>query len=364
MEIERALSWSRYAKRAIDASPALGSEILASLDKPFDWTAHLRSLRAVAAGDDAAALSAEVRRLRRRVFIHTLCRDLTGRASLAEVTGAITMLAETALRAAVTLHARLLAASWGDPVGAQSGMPQSLIVIGMGKLGGAELNVSSDVDLVLVYPEEGDTRGPRSIANREFFDRLGRRVIGALNEVTADGYVFRVDMRLRPYGESGPLTSSFVALEHYLVAQGRAWERYAWLKARALTGDRDEDLARHITPFVYRKYLDYDVYEGLRDIHRQIREQERGGGYANDIKLGPGGIREIEFTTQALQIVRGGREPALRIRGTQNALIALGERGLLPKGATGALLDAYRFLRAVEHRLQYRDDRQTQQVPD
>jgi len=216
---------------------------------------------------------------------------------------------------------------------------------------------------VFVYPEEGDTRGPRSIANREFFDRLGRRVIGALNEITADGYVFRVDMRLRPYGESGPLTSSFVALEHYLVAQGRAWERYAWLKARPLTGDRHDELARHITPFVYRKYLDYDAYEGLRDIHRQIREQERGSGYVNDIKLGRGGIREIEFITQALQIVRGGKEPELRARGTQNALAALAERGLLPRRASDALRDAYRFLRNVEHRLQYRDDRQTQELP-
>jgi len=315
------------------------------------------------AGDNAGAFAADLRRLRRRLFLHTLFRDLTARADLAEVVAAVTQLAERTIAAAVAFHTRELAMTSGDPVGAESGAAQPLIVIGMGKLGGSELNVSSDVDLVFVYPEEGDTAGPRPLANREFFDRLGRRVINALNQVTADGYVFRVDMRLRPYGESGPLTSSFAALEHYLVAQGRAWERYAWLKARPLTGDRDEELTRRIAPFVYRKYLDYDAYEGLRDIHRQIREQERRGRYASDIKLGPGGIREIEFIAQALQIVRGGKEPELRVRGTQHALDVLAQRGSLPQSASDALKNAYRFLRRVEHRLQYRDDRQTQQLP-
>src|SRR5947207_5726653 len=336
MDLDRGLAWSRYAQRAIAASPALGHEIAATIDTPFEWLVSQRALDAIVAGGDAAALADELRRLRRRAFIHTLCRDLTGRADLDEVLLAITTLAEMALVAAAALHGRELAVAWGDPVGAETGAPQQLIVIGMGKLGGGELNVSSDIDLVFVYPEEGDTRGSRSLANREFFDRLGRRVIGALNEITADGYVFRVDMRLRPYGESGPLTSSFVALENYLVAQGRAWERYAWLKARPLTGNRHDELARHITPFVYRKYLDYDAYEGLRDIHRQIREQERGRGCANDIKLGRGGIREIEFIAQALQIVRGGKEPDLRVRGTRAALRALAKRGLLPWRASDA----------------------------
>ena len=363
MNFDRALAWSHYAQRALAASPELRSEIADSIDAPFDWATAAQPLAASATGDDARVLAAELRRLRRRVFLHTLCRDLTGRADLAEVVGTVTQLAETALSAAVPFHARQIAAVSGDPVGAESGAPQPFIVIGMGKLGGRELNVSSDVDLVFAYPEEGDTRGPRTIANREFFDRLGRRVIAALGEVTADGYVFRVDMRLRPYGESGPLTASFAALEHYLVAQGRAWERYAWLKARPLTGGRDDELMHRVTPFVYRKYLDYDAYEGLRDIHRQIREQERRGRYATDIKLGPGGIREIEFIAQALQIVRGGKEPDLRVRGTRHALTVLAERGSLPQSASDALQDAYRFLRRVEHRLQYRDDRQTQQLP-
>ena len=170
-------------------------------------------------------------------------------------------------------------------------------------------------------------------------------------------------MRLRPYGDSGPLTVPFVALEQYLIAQGRAWERYAWLKARPLTGTRHDELAAIVTPFVFRKYLDYDAYEGLRDIHRQIREQGKRRDYAANVKLGPGGIREIEFIVQALQIVRGGREPALRARGTLPAIAAIAERGLMPAGAAESLRAAYLFLRDVEHRLQYRDDAQTQMLP-
>ena len=363
MDFDRALTFSRYARQALTATQELGDEIAATLDRPFAWADATTTLAAVVATGDADALAIALRKLRRRVFIHTLGRDLTGRAQLPEVLSAVTTLAEVALTASVALHSRQLAEQHGDPLGAESDDVQPLIVIGMGKLGGSELNVSSDIDVVFVYPEEGDTRGPRSIANREFFDRLGRRVIGALSDVTPDGYVFRVDVRLRPYGASGPLTVSFAALEQYLITQGRAWERYAWLKARPLTGSRHEELARLIDPFVYRKYLDYDIYEGLRDIHRQIREQERRGNYAADIKLGPGGIREIEFIAQALQIVRGGKEPALRLRGTLPALAALSARRLLPHGAGAALADAYRFLRNVEHRLQYRDDRQTQQLP-
>ncbi|MEP6678816.1 MAG: bifunctional [glutamate--ammonia ligase]-adenylyl-L-tyrosine phosphorylase/[glutamate--ammonia-ligase] adenylyltransferase, partial [Betaproteobacteria bacterium] len=363
MNLEHALGWSRYVRDAFAAHPALRNEVAASVDAPFDWTAAAHALDAIVSGGDGAALSGALRILRRRVFVHTLARDLTGRAPLAEVLATITRLAEAALDAATTLHARELAEAHGEPIGAESGAPQQLIVIGMGKLGGGELNVSSDVDLVFAYPEEGETSGTRALANREFFDRLGRRVIAALGEVTADGYVFRVDMRLRPYGDSGPLSVSFAALEHYLITQGRAWERYAWLKARPLTGDAHDALAQLVTPFVYRKYLDYDAYEELRDIHRQIRAQERRVAHASDVKLGPGGIREIEFVAQALQIVRGGREPPLQVRGTLPALAALTRRRVLPGAASQALNDAYAFLRNVEHRLQYRDDRQTQALP-
>ncbi len=363
MDLARALEWSRYARAALDADPTLADVIGAGVDAPFAWPEARHAVNGLVERGDAAALAAALRRLRQRVFVHTLARDLTGRAPLAEVVATITTLAEVAIVAAATLHARALADAHGEPRGEESGTPQQLIVIGMGKLGGGELNVSSDIDLVFVYPEEGETDGARPLASREFFDRLGRRIIATLAEVTADGYVFRVDMRLRPYGDSGPLTVSFAALEHYLIAQGRAWERYAWLKARPLTGGAHDALAQLVTPFVYRKYLDYDAYEELRDIHRQIRAQERRTDYASDIKLGPGGIREVEFVAQALQIVRGGRDPALRVRGTLPALAALARRRVLPGAAARALHDAYGFLRNVEHRLQYRDDRQTQALP-
>jgi [glutamine synthetase] adenylyltransferase / [glutamine synthetase]-adenylyl-L-tyrosine phosphorylase len=363
MDLDGALSFSRYAQRALVAEPALRGVLEATLDAPFDWAPAAAEIDAVTARGDVVALAATLRVLRRQVFLHTLARDLTGRAPFREVVDAMTTLAERALRAAVDVHARALAELHGMPRGETSGAPQRLIVVGMGKLGGGELNVSSDVDVVFVYPEEGDTDGAKRISNREFFDRLGQRIVAAIGRNDADGYVFRVDTRLRPYGESGPLTVSFAALEQYLVTQGRAWERYAWQKARALTGACHDELAELVTPFVYRKYLDYDAYEGLRGIHRQIRDQEKRRGFADDIKLGAGGIREIEFIVQALQIVRAGRDPALRVRGTLPALAGLAERQVIAPHAAGVLHDGYLFLRALEHRLQYRDDRQTQRLP-
>ncbi len=361
-DLAAALEYSRYATQTLAAHPEERARLEATLDAPYAWAATRPEVAAAISTGDGPGLAAALRRVRRRVYLHTLARDLTGRAGLAEVCSDMTALAEMATRAAVALHHAALGAEHGEPRD-EHGVAQELVVIGMGKLGGAELNVSSDVDLVFAYPDSGETDGTRSISNREFFDRLGRRVIAALNDVTADGFVFRVDMRLRPYGESGPLSVPYAALEQYLVTQGRAWERYAWLKARALTGARHDELYAQITPFVFRKYLDYDAYEGLREIHRQIREQVKRRDYAPDIKLGPGGIREIEFIVQALQLVRGGRETALRVRGTQRALDAIAARGLLPESAVSALRNAYVFLRNVEHRLQYRDDRQTQMLP-
>jgi glutamate-ammonia-ligase adenylyltransferase len=363
MDTIRALSFSRYATRTLDAEPELAAFVSATSAQPFVWDDARATLTAIDAEDDPEGLAIALRRLRRRVFLHTLARDLLGLAPLTEVCGAMTQLAELAIRSAIGLHARRLAKSHGEPLGADDGVRQSLIAIGMGKLGGGELNVSSDIDLVFAYPDEGDTAGPRKIANREFFDRLGQRVIAALHDVTPEGYVFRVDMRLRPYGESGPLTTTFNGLETYLVTQGRAWERYAWLKARAITGDPQRELDALVIPFVFRKYLDYDAYDGLRDVHRQIRDQSLRGDHLANIKLGDGGIREIEFVVQALQIVRGGRENALRAKGTLPALAALEARGLLPRSAAAALRDAYVFLRRTEHRLQYRDDQQTHQLP-
>ena len=361
-DLTAALAFSRYATAALDARPGERDELAATVDSAFAWVPAQAALATVVDTGDPATLASALRRLRRRVFIHTLARDLTGRANLAEVCANMTTLAEAALRAAVTLHHRNLANRYGEPRD-ERGDTQALVVIGMGKLGGGELNVSSDVDLVFAYPEDGDTDGQNMLSNREFFERVGRRVIAALHEITADGYVFRVDMRLRPYGESGPLAVPFTALEQYLITQGRAWERYAWLKARAVTGARHDELFAHITPFVFRRYLDFDAYDDLREIHRQIGEQGKRHDYALNIKLGPGGIREVEFIAQALQLVRGGRERELQARGTLPALEVIADRGLLPNEIVTELRRAYDFLRNVEHRLQYREDRQTQTLP-
>ncbi len=363
MDLDRALAFSRYAQRVLAASPDASGWLAQRLEQPLDWGELGPAIDAASASGDPGRLAQALRQARARVMVHTIARDLTRRAGLIDVVAAVTTLAELAIDAALRLHHAALVRDFGEPIGGESGTAQQLVVVAMGKLGGGELNVSSDVDLVFLYPEEGETAGARKLSNREFFERLGRRLIAALHEVTADGFVFRVDMRLRPYGDAGPLAVPYSALEQYLVTQGRAWERYAWLKARPLTGMAHDELMALVTPFVYRKYLDYDAYAGLRDVHRQIREQGARRDYANDIKLGEGGIREIEFIVQALQIVRGGREPSLRVRGTLPALDAVQARGLLPFAVVTALRDAYRQLRNVEHRLQYRDDQQTQALP-
>jgi glutamate-ammonia-ligase adenylyltransferase len=234
----------------------------------------------------------------------------------------------------------------------------------MGKLGGRELNVSSDIDLVFAYPEEGETT--RGLANHEFFVRLGQRVIRTLADATAEGQVFRVDMRLRPWGDSGPLATSFEALEQYLVAHGREWERYAWIKARVVAGGSDAaraELGKIVQPFVYRKYLDFATIDAVRKLHAQIRQEVARRDLADHIKLGPGGIREIEFIAQGFQLIRGGRDAGLRARATLAVLAALAQRRTLPDEAVAELSAAYDFLRRLEHRLQYLDDAQTHQLP-
>jgi glutamate-ammonia-ligase adenylyltransferase len=224
MDFLDALRFSRYATAVLDRHPDEAQRLAAIVDQPFVWDAADAELAQLATVD-ADALAAGLRRLRSRVLVHTLVRDLTGRADLAEVCGAVTRLADSAVRTAVTAHHRRLAEVHGEPRDVD-GIAQELIVVGMGKLGGAELNVSSDVDLVFVYPEEGETDGAKPLSNREFFERLGRRVIGALNDVTAEGFVFRVDMRLRPYGDSGPLAVPFSALERYLVPRDLVVEHF------------------------------------------------------------------------------------------------------------------------------------------
>ena len=352
-------SCSRFARRLLAAQPALASEV-ERLDAPWTRDAMAAFL---ADASDAPALDTRLRQLRQRVWVRTTARDLSGRADLAEVMRTWSELAELAIAQAVAIHHRELATRHGEPRNA-AGEPQRLVVVGMGKLGGGELNVSSDIDLVYLYPDEGETDGAKPLSNHEFFVRLGRRVAGALSEATADGHVFRVDLRLRPWGDSGPLAMSYDMLEDYLVAQGRPWERYAWIKARPLTGDRHAELMAIVQPFVYRKYLDFGAFAAIRDLHAQIRREVARREFQDNVKLGPGGIREIEFIAQVFQLIRGGQEPALRAQATLAVLARLAEIGLLTAAAHDELAAAYDFLRRVEHRIQYLDDAQTQLLPE
>ncbi len=234
--LQKMLRCSRYARHALDTDPALLEWLQDNHATPFGRAGMLAALQhtpGVARADDEW-LAQALRRLRKQVMVRLILRDLNGLADLGEVMATMTALAEVCVQSAQACLMHNLQQLFGSPIGESSGTPQELLVIGMGKLGGEELNVSSDIDLIFVYPEDGQTGGAHSLSNHEFFSRLGRRIITMINELTADGYVFRVDMRLRPYGESGPLVSSFAALEEYLVSQGREWERYAWIKARVV----------------------------------------------------------------------------------------------------------------------------------
>jgi len=359
--LREAAELSRYVARMLQSRPWLADRLGASIDGALDADAMQAFLAEQGLSEDT--LSAALRRLRTWVMCHVAVRDLTGRADLAEVTETMTVLAETCIHHAYGLLYEALARRYGIPL-SRSGWEQELLVVGMGKLGGRELNVSSDIDLIFIYPEDGDTGGRKVISNFEFFERLGKQLIRALSEVTEHGQVFRVDMRLRPNGDSGPLVCSFDALENYFITQGREWERYAWIKARVLAGERFRELEQIARPFVFRKYLDFGAINAMRDLHAQIRREVARRDRANNVKLGPGGIREIEFIAQVFQLIRGGRDTELQIRPTLKVLAELAARGILTAEAVAELSQAYVFLRRLEHRLQYLDDAQTHDLPD
>lgn len=374
------LSYSHYLARAAAARPALAERIAAWAAAPVTRAAlDARLDELLAQGGQPPsedALKKALRQLRGEAFGAVAERDLAGRADVAEVTGTMTDLAEAAIQRALALLAAELEAQYGEPRG-PSGERLALGVVGMGKLGGRELNVSSDIALIFVYEDDGETaggaRGPISV--HEFFTRLGRRLIGVLSEATADGYVFRVDMRLRPNGDSGPLVCSLGMLEEYFYVQGREWERYAWIKGRLVT-ERASAAARRLAqqldaivkPFVYRRYLDFGVIGAIRSLHEQIRQEARRRATmrpdkADDIKLGRGGIREIEFSAQVFQLIRGGQDAGFRVQPTLAVLRHASASGLITEEVRAGLTHAYLFLRTLEHRLQYRNDAQTHAMP-
>lgn len=374
------LSYSHYLARAAAARPALAERIAAWAAAPVTRAAlDARLDELLAQGGQPPsedALKKALRQLRGEAFGAVAERDLAGRADVAEVTGTMTDLAEAAIQRALALLAAELEAQYGEPRG-PSGERLALGVVGMGKLGGRELNVSSDIDLIFVYEDDGETAGGARapISVHEFFTRLGRRLIGVLSEATADGYVFRVDMRLRPNGDSGPLVCSLGMLEEYFYVQGREWERYAWIKGRLVT-ERASAAARSLAqqldaivkPFVYRRYLDFGVIGAIRSLHEQIRQEARRRATmrpdkADDIKLGRGGIREIEFSAQVFQLIRGGQDAGFRVQPTLAVLRHASASGLITEEVRAGLTHAYLFLRTLEHRLQYRNDAQTHAMP-
>ena len=351
--------YSRYLARLMQAHPAFADELCA--ETPLTAALLQAWLDSTPLTEDS--LKPVLRRLKQRAMARIAGRDLAGKADLAEVVDSMTRIADVAVAVALDITEAALVARYGEPRN-DKGERQRLIVIGMGKLGGRELNVSSDIDLIFVYPDDGDTDGSRSISNFEFFTRLGKGLINAIGEITGDGQVFRVDMRLRPNGDSGPLVSSFAMLENYFLTQGREWERYAWIKARPMTGERLDELEAIRQPFVFRKYLDFGAINAMRDLHAQIRREVVKKDMANNVKLGPGGIREIEFMAQVFQLIRGGRDRALRIKPTLEVLKLLVDRDQFELEAVVELSAAYRFLRRLEHRLQYLDDAQTHMLPE
>ena len=366
--LPRVLALSDFVADICRRQPALIQELLASGDlfAPYDLAVLARRIDAAFADiADDAVLKQRLREWRRREFVRLAWRDLAGQATLAEVMATLSALADGLIHAALTTLTRNAYARIGVPRTA-SGEPMGLSVLALGKLGGNELNFSSDVDLIFCYAEDGELSGAGGLSHHEFFLRLGQALVQSLSEATADGFVFRVDMRLRPNGNSGPLVLSFDAMEHYYQTHGREWERYALLKARACAGDRAAAAAllTRLRPFVYRRYLDYGALDGMRAMKALIEAEVTRKGMADNIKRGPGGIREIEFVAQTLQLIRGGRERSLAVSDTLTALTRLAHAGHLAPPAAQALAEAYVFLRNAEHRLQMVADEQTHALPN
>lgn len=360
---------SEFVAEACALQPALLPELVTSgdLQRQYAPGELKKRLRAVLAKvNDEEALLAVLRQQRRREMVRIVWRDFTRLATMEQTTAAVTDLADSALDVTLDWLYERLCQQRGTPIGRESGQPQKMVVLGMGKQGAHELNVSSDIDLIFAFPEAGETRGgARQTSNQEFFNRLGQQLIKALDVRNADGFVFRVDMRLRPYGQSGALVLSFDAMEEYYQNQGRDWERYAMIKARVVAGDKvaGRALMAMLRPFVYRRYIDFSAIESLRDMKGMIRREVALKGLEHDVKRGAGGIREIEFIAQAFQLIRGGKDHRFQQQRLRPVLAMIGQEGLLPAAVAGQLYDAYRFLRNVEHALQGWRDQQTHALP-
>ncbi len=366
--IKRVFAFSDFVAAGCTREPALLADLIDSGDlnqNPTPGDYHRRFAELLADVNDEDTLRGRVRRYRRREMVRIAWRDLAGWADLAETMSALSAFADACLDQTLRILYQWQCDKFGIPT-AGDGSKQELVIVGLGKLGARELNFSSDVDLIFTYPSSGQTRGTASsLSNEDFFARLGRRLIKVIGQPTADGLVFRVDLRLRPFGESGPLAMDFNGIERYYQEQGREWERYALIKARIVAGDKAAGnfLLERLHPFIYRRYLDYSAFESLREMKQMIALEVKRKGMANNIKLGPGGIREIEFFGQIFQLIRGGVTPALQETGILKVLKALAGEHHIPQQVCRELTDAYVFLRHTENRLQEYSDQQTHQLP-
>jgi glutamate-ammonia-ligase adenylyltransferase len=360
----RLLAISPFVSTYIQQRPERLEALLRNRDTEFDLSAFRQSAEALMSIEDAAEFDRELRRLRNEQMVLITTRDVLGLATLEQTLAHLSLMADVLVDICLRWQYEKLAVRHGYPL-TESGDHMPLVVLGMGKLGGRELNFSSDIDLILAYEHDGNTTGPATLTHHEFFTRLVQRLYQSLNKTTEHGFVFRVDLRLRPYGNSGPMVMSFSAMEEYYQTQGREWERYALIKARAIGKDvtAGKELLETLQPFVYRRYLDFGVIQSLRDLKAMIDRETVRKDRQDNLKLGPGGIREIEFIGQVFQLMRGGQDRALRSRSTPLILSRLAERGLLEQAESDQLIAAWRFLRLTENHLQQMYDRQDHALP-
>jgi len=366
--VSRLVACSEFAAKVVLREAQWFANNVASFSSPAVDAGLDNFVLKIASSDaDAALVKSELRRYRNRSLLRILWREIQGQADLDETLQQLSLLADRLLDAAMRYAEKKLMSRFGR-VRSATGEVVPMVVLGMGKLGGRELNFSSDIDIIFCFTEDGQTDGARTQSAQEYFTRLSRQVIALLDEVTVDGFVFRVDTRLRPFGDSGPPVVSFAALESYLLKHGRDWERYAYVKARVVGTQPPEEIAAElndnmIRPFVYRRYLDYGVFESVREMQDMITAEVRRRELQDNVKLGPGGIREAEFIVQALQLVRGGSEPQLQGCEFQKVLpLLVSERGISQPDAD-EILNSYRYLRRLENFIQAIRDEQTHELP-
>ncbi len=364
--IKHILPLSDFIFRAITKEPEILLDLVESGDLNRDYLEgeyRERIKKGLRKEEDRRILVKEIRKIRKREMVRIAWRDIEGRADVVKTMKELSLFADACIDASTEIFYYIYSKRYGTPIGERSHFPQQLIVIGLGKLGGNELNFSSDIDIMFAYPEAGRTYS--NITNDEFFSRVSLDIVRFLSEYTEDGFIFRVDTRLRPFGKSGSIVMNFDALEEYYQVYGREWERYALIKARIVGGDleRGNELLNRLKPFVYRRYLDYTVFDSIREMKQKIMEEERGISILDNIKIGPGGIREIEFFVQVFQLLRGGIDPDLQVQNLLKAMDVLENRGYVPSDTCKRLRNAYLFLRKLENRLQEYDDLQTHTIP-